>query len=343
MMHQSDNMPDIDERYSRQSRFAPFGAQGQKALEQTHVMVMGAGALGSHLAEYLVRMGVGTLTIVDMDIVEMSNLHRQTLFDETDVKEMRPKVFALENKLKAINSNVKIHPIYQEITTTNIERMISEAQPDILMDGMDHFAIRFLFNEICHKLNLPWIYGAAVGGKGSVYAIDYTGPCLRCLMEEAPETAESCAINGVIPPVIMQVVSYQIAELMRFVSGKGFSGKLITVSPFDLKQQSMDVSRMKNPDCPVCSNGQYDYLGRHQPKNIEGSCGDTYVFRFKPEHFDHAELFPGKINKANPYVKQLEVNGYHATLFKDGRMNVHHLEDDNTAETLYQNLLKTMK
>ncbi|MEJ7490829.1 ThiF family adenylyltransferase, partial [Staphylococcus pettenkoferi] len=79
-------------------------------------------------------------------------------------------VYALADKLKVINSNVEVDPIYEEITSTNIETMIQDINPDILLDGMDHFAIRFLFNEVCHKLNLPWIYGAAVGGKGSVYA-----------------------------------------------------------------------------------------------------------------------------------------------------------------------------
>ncbi|MDN6260558.1 MAG: ThiF family adenylyltransferase, partial [Staphylococcus simulans] len=99
--------PEFNERYSRQTRFAPFGAQGQHNLEHTHVLVMGAGALGSHIAEQLVRMGIGKLTIVDMDIVELTNLHRQTLYDETDVTEMRPKVYALADKLKVINSNVE--------------------------------------------------------------------------------------------------------------------------------------------------------------------------------------------------------------------------------------------
>lgn len=338
-------MPHASERYSRQTRYQPFGVDGQSALEKTHIMVMGAGALGSHLAEQLVRMGVGTLTIVDMDIVELSNLHRQALYNEQDAIEMKPKVYALCEKLKEINSNATLHPIYKEITTTNIETMIQDAHPDILLDGMDHFAIRFLFNEVCHKLNIPWIYGAAVGGKGTVYAIDYQGPCLRCLMQETPETAESCAINGVIPPVIMQVVSVQIAELMRYLAGHGFSGKMITVEPFNLKQQSIDVSQLKNQHCIVCSDQhtQYEYLGIHQPKVIEGSCGDTYVMRLNPNHFKHADLLPCTIIKENPFVKLLDISGHEATFFKDGRLNVHHLEDEQAAHTLYQSILKALK
>ena len=332
-----------DERFSRQTRYTPFGNEGQKALENAHIMVIGAGALGSHLAEQLVRMGVGKLTIVDMDIVEISNLHRQALYDENDAMEMHPKVYALAEKLTQINSSVEIHPLYQEITPTNIEDMIKEASPDILLDGMDYFAIRFLFNEVCHKLNLPWVYGAAVGGKGSIYAIDFTGPCLRCLMQETPETAESCAINGVIPPVIMQVVSYQIAEVMRYLSGKGFSGKLITVEPFNIKQQSINVSHLRNANCPVCGNGEYERLGIAQPKWVEGSCGDTYVFRFKPQYFENAALFPGNILKSNAFVKLMNIEGHSATLFKDGRMNIHGIESDTYAENLYQQLSKSMK
>ena len=126
-------------------------------------MIIGAGALGSHCAEILVRMGVGRLTIIDMDIVEESNLHRQATYNEIDAASMLPKVEALKAHLDLINSNVKIIGLYKELTPSNIEEILRLQQPDIILDGMDHFEVRYLINETCHKLSIPWIYGAAIG------------------------------------------------------------------------------------------------------------------------------------------------------------------------------------
>ena len=216
-------------RYERQTRFQPFGETGQAQLEQTKIMVLGAGALGSHIIDQLARMGAHQLAVVDMDIVELSNLHRQTLYDEQDAQHMTSKVEALKQKVFNINQHVHLKAYHQELLSTNIEDIIKDFQPDIILDGMDHFKIRYLINEVCHKLNIPWIYGAAVGSKGTIYGIDFTGPCLKCLLQQVPQTAESCAINGVLPPIISIVASYEVAEAIRYISGYGFSQQLITL------------------------------------------------------------------------------------------------------------------
>lgn len=100
--------------------------------------------------------------------------------------------------MSQINSEVTLTAYDVEVTSSNIEDIVSEINPDIIIDGMDNFKVRFLINEVCHKYEIPWVYGAAVGSKGTVYGIDYQGPCLKCLMQTIPETGESCAINGVL-------------------------------------------------------------------------------------------------------------------------------------------------
>ena len=130
----------------------------------------------------------------------------------------------------------------------------------MIIDGMDNFKVRFLINEVCHKYQIPWVYGAAVGSKGTIYGIDHQGPCLKCLMQTMPETGESCAINGVLPPIISIVASYEVAEAIRYLAGKGFSKQLITVDAFDINYKAMNIDILKNKDCPVCENQEYDLL-----------------------------------------------------------------------------------
>ncbi|MCD8828806.1 ThiF family adenylyltransferase [Staphylococcus gallinarum] len=330
-------------RYQRQAIYAPFGKHGQSRLENTHIMILGAGALGSHCAEILTRMGAGSLTIIDMDVVETSNLHRQAIFDEMDAEQLQPKVIALENKLKLINSNVKITALYQEITNNNIENLLKTYQPDIVIDGMDNFTMRFLINEACHKCQIPWIYGAAVGSKGSVYAIDYTGPCFKCLLETVPQTGESCAINGVLPPVIYQVASMEVSELLRWLSGHGFSKKLITMDSFTIDVKTLNISGLKQHQCPVCERQHYEYLNQPRTKHVEKQCGNTYLLRFNPSVFNYATLLPTTIVKQNDFAKLMTYQGYQMTLFKDGRMNVYGLDEEADAQQLFLTLNKSVK
>lgn len=330
-------------RYDRQIRYSKFGESGQDNLSHSKIMVMGAGALGSHLADTLVRMGIGELIIIDMDIVELSNLHRQTLYDEDDAAQMLPKVEALARKLNQINSDVHIHTYYQEITSANIETLIETHQPDLVLDGMDHFKIRYLINEVCHKYQIPWVYGAAVGGKGTVYAIDYDGPCLKCILDKIPESGESCAINGVLPPVIQQVSSLQVTEAIRYLTGAGFSKQLITIDIFNMKHRSMNIDRLKNAQCEVCQQGHYEQLNHQQQQRIEEVCGGVYVLRLPSYIFDYIHELGGDMKKDTTFAKLMMFKDYQLTVFKDGRINVYGLEDDDEAEELNRTLQKVIR
>lgn len=331
------------QRYHRQTRFSPFGENGQDALMHANILILGAGALGSHVAEQLARMGAHHLTIVDMDIVEVSNLHRQALYTEDDALNVIPKVHAVKEKIAHINSNVDVTTYYQEIDSTNIETLFQEVQPDIVIDGMDHFKIRYLINETCHKYQIPWVYGAAVGSKGTVYGIDFEGPCLKCLLKQMPSSGESCAINGVLPPVIAQVASYEVSEAIRYLSGHGFSRKLITLDAFNIDYKAMNVDVLKDASCEVCEHQHYTLLETKQQQQIESLCGKTYLFRYESSVFDYAEHFPGDIVKATSFAKLIKDGTYDITLFKDGRMNVYGIEDDDEAYQLYHSYLKALK
>src|SRR2546421_11645990 len=159
------------ERYSRQMRFYGIGEDGQRRLLESHVTLCGCGALGTVLANALVRAGVGHLRLVDRDFIETNNLQRQVLFDEHDVAENLPKAEAAARKLNAINSSVYVEPVVADIDRTNILQLVEDA--DLTLDGTDNFAIQYLINNVAMKLGKPWIYGVWLGCHSQMIAIHY--------------------------------------------------------------------------------------------------------------------------------------------------------------------------
>src|ERR1700690_3956379 len=157
------NNPSLD-RYSRQMRFYGIAEAGQRKLAESHVTLCGCGALGTVLANVLVRAGVGHLRLVDRDFIETHNLQRQVLFDEHDVAENLPKAEAAARKLSAINSTVHVEPVVTDIDRTNILELVEDA--DLILDGTDNFEIRYLINDVAVKIGKPWVYGGSVGSPG---------------------------------------------------------------------------------------------------------------------------------------------------------------------------------
>ena len=192
-----------NEKYSRQMLFAPLGEEGQRRLMSSRAVVIGCGALGSFHASALARAGVGELVLIDRDYVEESNLQRQWLYDEADARDVLPKAIAAERKLRAVNSEIAVTGIVADVDATNVERLIQGA--DVILDGSDNFAVRYLVNEAAVKNSSPWIYGAAVGSYG-VTATILPGrtPCLACLLPDTPGGALESFDNacGVYRPPI---------------------------------------------------------------------------------------------------------------------------------------------
>ena len=156
-------------RYSRQIRFPHLGRSGQEKLAQSTALVVGCGALGSVIANTLARAGVGCLKIVDRDFLEKSNLQRQVLFDESDVENGLPKAIAAAEKLRKINSEIKIEPIVADVDASNIESLCENV--DVILDGSDNFEIRFLINDVAVKHSIPWVYGGCLGADGQTMTI----------------------------------------------------------------------------------------------------------------------------------------------------------------------------
>ncbi|MBM3712580.1 MAG: thiazole biosynthesis adenylyltransferase ThiF, partial [Actinobacteria bacterium] len=157
------------ERYSRQILFSQIQKQGQKKLSESKVTIIGCGGLGSNTANNLVRAGVGFIRIIDKDKIELSNLQRQQLFDEEDIKKELPKVIAAKNKLNLINPDIEIDAVAGSVNKKNIKKYIKDV--DLVLDGTDNFITRFIINNACVENNIPWIFGAVAASYGMVCSI----------------------------------------------------------------------------------------------------------------------------------------------------------------------------
>ena len=190
------------DRYVRQVRYRPLGEAGQRRLGDSRVMVCGCGALGSILANILVRAGVGSVRIVDRDVVETVNLQRQTLFSEEDAARASPKAVAAAERLRTFNSHVEIEPIVANVDRTNVEEFCEGV--DAVVDGTDNFETRFLINDAAVKLGLPWVYGGCLGAEGQTMTIlPRQTACLRCLIGDCPPPGSmpTCEMVGILGSV----------------------------------------------------------------------------------------------------------------------------------------------
>ena len=220
MINLENQATQIQERYSRQILFNGIGKEGQQRLAEARALLVGCGALGSAHAEALARAGVGKLRIVDRDFVEASNLQRQTMFTEQDAAERTPKAVAAANHIQEINSEIKVEAEIADVNHSNIERLVRDC--DVVLDGTDNFATRYLINDACVKHERNWIYGAAVGSYGVTMTVrPHQTPCLRCVFEEAPPAASAptCDTAGVIMPIISVVAAVQVAEALKLLTG----------------------------------------------------------------------------------------------------------------------------
>src|SRR5436309_13400590 len=233
------------DRYSRQVRFHGMGEDGQRRLLQARVTLCGCGALGTVLANALVRAGVGHLRLIDRDFIETNNLQRQVLFDEHDVAANLPKAEAAARKLAAINSSVHVEPVVTDIDRTNIVELVKDA--DLILDGTDNFEIRYLINDAAVKLNKPWVYGGCLGSHGQTMTIlPGQTPCLRCVFEAAPAPGEAgtCETAGVLGPVVNIIASVQAAEALKVLTGRldRVSRELLYFDVWDNVQRRIKVA-----------------------------------------------------------------------------------------------------
>ncbi len=245
------------ERYSRQIRFAPIGLSGQRRLGDAGILIVGAGALGASLAQHMVRAGVGSIRLVDRDYVELSNLHRQMLFDEEDARSALPKSVAAVSKLRRVNSGVKMEAFVADVNRRNVESLLMGA--DLVLDGTDNTETRLLLSDACFTHGIPLVYGGVAGSSGmSALLIPGENGCLRCLLGEGEpsedhEEAPTCDTLGVISPAVELVAALQAAEALKWLTGnrKSLRRTWLTadVWEFSLKEWKLPQGR---ECCPYC-------------------------------------------------------------------------------------------
>lgn len=333
------------ERYSRQMRFYGVGEAGQKKLLESRVTLCGCGALGTVLANVLVRAGVGFVRVVDRDFVETSNLQRQVLFDEADVIESLPKAEAATKKLRAINSSVTIEPIVTDIDRTNIETLCSDV--DLILDGTDNFEVRYLINDIAVKLGKPWVYGGCIGSHGQVLPIvPNKTPCLRCVFEAAPAPGETgtCETAGVLGPIVNIVASLQATEALKILTGhpEMLNPELTYMDIWENVHRRIKVAPLLGKvDCPCCRHRRFEWLDGAHGSQTTSLCGRNAV--------QVSHRVPGKLNfeemarhlslmgkvSFNKFLLKFDVDGFEFTVFPDGRAIIKGTNDEDKARTLY--------
>jgi adenylyltransferase/sulfurtransferase len=335
----------VSERYSRQVLFEGIGQKGQEKLLNSTVAVIGCGALGAMQLEMLARAGVKKLIAIDRDFVEFTNLHRQIMFDEKAAKEQLPKAIAACERIAQINSEVQTQSIVADVNHTNIEKFIAEA--DLILDGTDNFETRFLINDACVKLGKPWIYGAAVSSYGLTMAIlPGRTACLRCVFENLPPagSAPTCDTAGVILPIIGLVVSWQIAEAMKILTGNldRLHNGLIQVDVWQGTHTKVNIQGLRDrSDCKCCVHKEFEFLAASERQLLTTLCGRNAVqiVPTKASKLDlkimAEKLKPIGEVSVNKFLLRVKLPSYEITVFSDARSIIHGTKDESVARSLY--------
>jgi adenylyltransferase/sulfurtransferase len=340
-------MTDVPPRYRKQALFAGIGADGQRRLCASRVLVVGCGALGSVIADQLVRSGVGFVRIVDRDFVDLSNLQRQILYDEQDVSDQLPKAIAAARKLRRINSSVTVEPIVADAGPANILSFFDGV--DLVLDGTDNFEVRFLINDASLETGIPWINGGCIGSHGQVMVVfpGETG-CLRCLMGDVPDpgSMETCDTAGVIAPAVNVVASLQMTEALKLLSGRRelIEPRLTIVDIWDGTYRRLNIGELRNKaDCPACLRGERLWLRGERGARTTVLCGRNavQVLPAAGGTLPLAELAKrlrssGEVSE-NPFLVRLRVADPRCelTIFADGRAIITGTEDLSLARALY--------
>jgi molybdopterin/thiamine biosynthesis adenylyltransferase len=329
-----------DERYSRQTLFRGIGVEGQRKLTASRITIVGCGATGSALASLLARAGVGTIRIVDRDYVELSNLQRQSLFDEADASESLPKAIAAARKIAAFNSEIVIEPHVADLTPGNVEVLFERAQ--LILDGTDNFETRYLINDFAVKNSLPWIYTAAVGSYGvTLNVLPGKTACLACIFSDPPQgTFETCETAGILNSAVNLAASIAATEAMKILVGADEWVRRTLLS-FDVwRNERAEVAADKpHPGCRTCGEHEFPHLAGEGRPHIT-LCGRNSVQiheRHRPVDLAQMSerLKPLGTVRHNDFVLKFWHEPYEMTLFPDGRAIFKGTTDKTVAKSLY--------
>ncbi|ABR46290.1 UBA/THIF-type NAD/FAD binding protein [Alkaliphilus metalliredigens QYMF] len=332
----------METRYEKQINFSGIGSEGQQLLQKASVLIIGCGALGTVVANSLVRTGVGHVKIVDRDFVETGNLHRQILFDEEDAAEGMPKAEAAKKKLGKMNSTIRIETLVADVNSITISQMISNV--DLIIDCTDNFKTRYLINDVAFKENIPWIYGGVIGSSGVLQSfIPGETACLRCMMAEPPPTGSlpTCDTAGVINTITGIIGSLQANEAIKYVTNQveKMKKEMLYLDLWDNTVESIEIQT--NIDCPCCQKRSFIFLENKFPEAVH-ICGNNSVqvmpFTNKKVNLDQLAIRLQEANiqvKRTPFLLNIKTDAHEITVFPDGRAIIKQVSNVNEAKSIY--------
>ncbi len=366
-----DPIADKD-RYSRQVLFAGIGELGQQRLAASHVAIVGCGAMGAASASLLARAGIGTLTLIDRDFVEPSNLQRQVLFDEADAQESLPKAAAARRHIAQFNSRVTVHAHIADLIPGNIAELLSGSDAhaippvDIILDATDNFETRYLINDFAVQQGKPWIYAAAIGAYaatmnilpvGLQLATDNLQPatvpptaCLACIFPKPPSgNVDTCDTAGILSTAVNLAASIQVTEALKFLTGQPNLMRRTLLS-FDLwnsvgngsLEHSEIATGTPRPGCEVCGQRTFTHLAGKNRAHITLCGRDSVQIHEHHRPVDFAAMRARLAThtdivdlRSNDLLLRFRRGPHTLTLFADGRAIVQGTTDITVARSLY--------
>jgi molybdopterin-synthase adenylyltransferase len=333
------------EFYSRQVILKELGQKGQKKLAEAKVAVVGVGGLGSVSSLYLALAGVGYLRVIDQDILELKNLHRQILYTIDNVD--YPKVEAAAARLEKLNPLVKADPISENVNAANVERLLKGV--DVVVDGLDNMATRYIVNRACVKMQIPYVFGAAIGMEGnlSVFRSPDT-PCLECILPTLSDNellkCDTRGVLGATPGIIGAMQAFETIKLLTGV-GTTLKGKLMICDFTDMSFTTIDIGKRSN--CPVCEGT----LPPQLRERLVWLCGQNTA-NINPEKLvqldldlvcEAAKQLGLRVRVKSHLALMFDYKGLEVSLFNGGRMLIKNVSDEDAALKAYQEIGKTLK
>ena len=345
-------MDSPSDRYHRQKLLPQIGAAGQERLAKGRVLIVGCGALGCAQADLLVRAGIGHMRLVDRDVVEPTNLQRQTLYAEADVG--ASKAHAAAARLAAINSGVNTEPHATDLTPDNAEALAKGCHA--ILDGTDNFETRFLLNDVSVKLGVPYVYGGVIASRGMAATfVPGQTPCLRCILPEPPPAGSvpTCDTAGVLGPTVSIVAAQQAADAMKVLLGRFdlLGGTLLDFDLFNNTRRRLALEDLAadRASCRCCGAHRFDFLEGDHAASALALCGRDAV-QVTPSAGGMVEMDDlgqrlaahGPIRRVGPLLKAEASQGtkkYALTIFPDGRAIIGGTEDLAEARSVYAKLI----
>ncbi|MCO8121561.1 ThiF family adenylyltransferase [Stieleria sp. TO1_6] len=334
------------DRYARQRQFAPIGATGQQRIEAANVAILGCGALGTVAAELLCRAGVGQIRIIDRDVVEWTNLQRQSLFDSENARRGDSKAEAACRRLAQINPEIDLNPDVVDVNAGNIELVLHGC--DLVIDATDNFGVRFLLNDWALTTATPWVHGGCVGASGQVRLFDGADrPCFRCLVADLPPAGvvETCDTAGVIGSATHAIASLQVTESLKWLSGNRnvVSQAVLSIDFWNNRIRQVNLDASSSPNCVACVRRQFEFLHGNRLATSDGTlCGRDAV-QISPaqtntqidlQNISQRWQSIGPVTVTRFFVR-LQIDATtQLTLFRDGRAVVQGTDDVAKARSL---------